>query len=97
MSHELPAERWPLIVQALRLEGSAPALETAQELESWLREVQHSRARFSEALARLAASDADWTDEVIEGTGWMCTGCAMPAEGPGVSDCCGCPVVPVDD
>ncbi|GGR76814.1 hypothetical protein GCM10008959_41730 [Deinococcus seoulensis] len=36
------------------------------------------------------------SDDVIEGTGYMCTGCAMPVESGPVSDCCGLPVVDSD-
>jgi hypothetical protein len=32
-----------------------------------------------------------------EGTGYMCTACAMPASFPGPSTCCGVPVIVVDD
>jgi hypothetical protein len=32
-----------------------------------------------------------------EGTGYMCTACAMPASFPGPSTCCGWPVVDVGD
>jgi hypothetical protein len=32
-----------------------------------------------------------------EGTGFMCSACAMPASFPGPSTCCGVPVIVVDD
>jgi hypothetical protein len=32
-----------------------------------------------------------------EGTGYMCSACAMPASFPGPSTCCGVPVIVVDD
>jgi hypothetical protein len=33
----------------------------------------------------------------FEGTGYMCTACAMPAPSSGLSTCCGRPVIAVDD
>jgi hypothetical protein len=32
-----------------------------------------------------------------EGTGYMCTACAMPVASLGLSTCCGAPVIVVDD
>lgn len=52
------------------------------------------------AAGRLRAAQVqdDW-GEVIRGTGYMCTACAMPDPGPAgvLSDCCGHPVVDVLD
>lgn len=49
----LPADRWPLVVAGLRLEGSPDAVESADRIEAWLVEVQNNRARFAEAMTRL--------------------------------------------
>lgn len=42
----------------------------------------------------LEADDLEADD--LEGTGYMCIACAMPVPGPGVSPCCGAPVVDTD-
>jgi glycine cleavage system H lipoate-binding protein len=53
MLFSLPADRWPLVVVGLRLEGSPDAVESADSIEAWLVDVQNNRARLSEAMARL--------------------------------------------
>jgi hypothetical protein len=55
---------------------------------------------FQALLGRMQANPENFmvgsSDMEIFGTGYMCTGCAMPAPGPGRSSCCDAPVIAVD-
>ena len=82
----------------------------ASELAQFLQAAPQPRfvalgARLAEKIEAVAAGrlqaaqvQDDW-GEVIQGTGYMCTACAMPAPGPAgaLSNCCGYPVVDVLD
>ena len=54
---------------------------------------------FQALLGRMQANPENFmvgSDLEMFGTGYMCTGCAMPALGPGLSICCHQPTIAVD-
>jgi hypothetical protein len=54
---------------------------------------------FSALLERMRTNPENFmvgSDLPMYGTGYMCTGCAMPASKPGLSQCCGAPVIEVE-
>lgn len=58
LTHSLPAHQWPLVVAALRHEGSAESVAVADHLEEWLEDIKFCRSKFLQAMKRLHGYDA---------------------------------------
>lgn len=67
-------------------------LAVGRRLEDQLRRIER-QTQIIDDLRRQVLKEQE---ESLSGTGYMCTACAMPASGPGLSDCCGAPVVDTD-
>lgn len=57
LGYTLRRDEWPLVVQALRLEGSARSLQLARQLENWLQGLDAAHAVFLDLRASVGAKN----------------------------------------
>lgn len=80
-------EAWDLAA-FLTTSRDSGLLAVGRRLEDQLRRIERDTIVFN----RLKKEALQWEKD-LEASGYMCTACAMPVSGPGVSDCCGAPIV----